>query len=276
MISGFLQKVRRPLLIVGVLLALAASVAFSLYYVPKAHADGGCTATGEAKCQEVFAVGRNTPIYNFYYGRGGVFMERTLRAFMYSNTGDHERYMVYVITVTLNPDPNVRLANFVTSEPDSTPTGDNSTIHVRLWSINDRASCAGTPCNQSNYPDLEKINGSLNVCEANGGNTTWQIGKDFGGGITIGLSLSLPLYNWCTYVPSADIWSQYNNYTLQAREQSWTRISQQFVFAQWEPENCCGHQFKIGFSANTNLFDPGPKLVKPGPASGNASATFAY
>ncbi|MBO0796140.1 MAG: hypothetical protein J2P36_35055, partial [Ktedonobacteraceae bacterium] len=170
-------------------------------------------------------------------------MESRLRAYMYSNTGDHEKYMVYVITVTLNPDPDARLANLVTAGPDSTPTGADSTIHVRLWSINDRSSCSGTPCNQSNYTDLEKTS----ICEANGGNQTLNLGKDLGSGVSIGWSISIPTYNWCTYVPSADIWSQFNDYTLQAREQSWTRITQQFAFAQWEPENCCGNQFKIGY-----------------------------
>jgi hypothetical protein len=275
MTNVLMSKMYRPLLVLGSLLSLMALIGFGFYYVPNAHADGtGCTASGGAKCQEVFAAGTNTPMDDIIHGRGNVFMEYTLRAFMYSNTGDNERYMVYVITVTLNPDMASRLANLVTNGPDSTPTGDNSTIHVRLWSINDRKDCVGTPCSQSNYSALEQTN----FCQANGGNQTWSVGRTFGNGATIGWSASVPTYDWCTYVPSADIWSQYNNYTLQDIKQSWTRITQQFVFAQWEPENCCGHEFRIAFSVHTHLFDPGPKLVEPGPASGYyaPAATFVY
>ena len=273
MINLLMQKMSRPWLIVGLLFSLVASVAFSFYSVHKAYADttSGCTATGGAQCQEVFAAGTNMPIDDIYYGQGQVYMERTLRAFLYSGTNDNERYMVYVITVTLNPDMNARLANLVTSTPDSSPAGDHATIEVRLWSTNDRITC-DTQCSQTNYPQLEQTS----TCESSGASQSWTLTQPVEGGGSIGWSINNPLYNWCTYVPSADIWSDYNNYTLQATTQSWTRITQQFVFAQWEPENCCNHQFKIGFFVTTNMFDPGPKVIVPGPASGNVPATFVF
>src|SRR5579859_4824487 len=146
---------------------LLVIVMLPFMYFHSAHADSPtCTATGGASCKEVFAYGMNSPLYKVYYGptyQGNVYMERTLRAFLYSGTGDHERYMLYVITVTLNPDINVRLANLVTTQSDTSVTGDNSTIQVRLWDTNVRSQndcffSGGTTCDQRNYSDLEQLN----------------------------------------------------------------------------------------------------------------------
>lgn len=249
-------------------------------YFHSAHADSPtCTATGGASCKEVFAYGMNSPLYKVYYGptyQGNVYMERTLRAFLYSGTGDHERYMLYVITVTLNPDINVRLANLVTTQSDTSVTGDNSTIQVRLWDTNVRSQndcffSGGTTCDQRNYSDLEQ----LNYCQANGGQQTLTAGKDLGNGVNIGWSLAVPTFNWCITSPPADVWSQYTNYTLQDGDQRWARITQQFAFAQWEPEgDCCSSQFNIGFSVRTKLMDAGSKVIVDGPASDNDSTFF--
>lgn len=143
MARGFTPKIRNSLLlVVGPLFALIAAIAYSFFQLSSAHAaTDGCFASGGASCQEVFAIGRTTPIDDVYYGSGGVYMERKVRAFLYDGTKDNEKYMVYIVTVTLNPDPDVRRYQLVTNGPDSSPLGDFSNMHVRLWSTN-RNSCS--------------------------------------------------------------------------------------------------------------------------------------
>ena len=256
------------------LVCLLTVCLFSLYHSPAAHADtgGGCTASGGATCQEIFAVGNNTPLDNIYNGPDSSFLETIVRGYLYSNTGDNERYMIYVISVTLDPGPNGLLSNLVTKGPDTSQNGAASTIQVRLWSTNNRSGCTNTPCTQMNYSSLEQPN----FCQPNGGSASWSLQDTLSHGIQIGWSVSVPTYNWCTYIPSTDVWSQYNNYTLQDKTQSQARITQQFVFAQWEENGCCGRLFEIGFSVKTQLYETGPGIPVAGPGSGNNFAAFAY
>lgn len=267
-------KGRSLLPAIALLICLLAGGILSFGRLSAAYADtgGGCTASGGATCAEIFAVGRNTPINHVYPGPGTSFMDSTLRGYLYSNTSDHEKYMIFVVSVTLDPGADNLLTNYTTQGPDTSQNGSNSTMHVRLWGINDRSGCVGTPCTQMNYSDLEKPN----YCQPNGGQSSWTLNESLTKDVGLGWTVTVPTYSWCTYVPSADIWSQYNNYTLQDKTQSQTRISQQFVFAQWEPDGCCGRQFKIGYSINTKLYETGPMTAIDGPTTGNSSATFAY
>ena len=75
-----------------------------------------------------------------------------------------------------------------------------------------------------------------------------------------------------TYSPSADQWSQYYDYTLQDKSQSQARISQDFIFAQWEPAAL--HSFNVGYLIRSRFEDPAPKVAVVGPETSNASATY--
>lgn len=104
-----------------------------------------------------------------------------------------------------------------------------------------------------------------------------SLGKNFEeDGISIGWSINIPTYRWCSYMPPADVWSHYTNYTLQDANQQRAQITQQFVFAQWQQAYCCNSRFTIGFSVSTHMYDPGPKIKVDGPGTGDNFATFIY
>ncbi len=255
---------------------LAGFLGLALPFSSFAHADSGgspCTASGGATCKEIFAVGSGGhPLYTIFYGPRGTYIERTLRAYLYSGTGDNEAYALFRMTVTLHPNQDARLANLVKWSADDSTTGDNASIHARLWSTNARADCAmfHDTCVQRNYAELEKGN----FCQTNGGQQTWSVGKDLDHGVNIGWSLSVPTYSWCMNPVYSDQWSRYYNYNIEDMTQNWNPITQDFVFAQWEDSSV--HRFAVGFSTTSKFLDPGPKITVDGPSTGNASAVFTY
>lgn len=253
-------------LLLGMVVSLAT-------FAPVAHADttlGFCQTGGGATCKEVFPAGsQGQPITNIMYGPGNTSLEYTLRAYLYSGTGDNLNYMLFRMTVTLTPDPSARRINWITAGPDYSVGSDYSTLYARLWSVNTRADClSGQICQQMNDPGLEK----QNFCEANGGSQSLSIGQDVGKGVTIGWSLSAPTYNWCYYSPSTDQWSQYYDYTLQDPSQAQVRISQDFIFAQWEPASLTS--FRINYLVGSRFEDPAPKIPVDGPITSPVGVVY--
>lgn len=273
MIKSWFRKVLHPAYII-VLLSGLLGLTLSLSSLVYADTGGNsCSASGGATCKEIFAVNSaGHPLFDSFNGPRGTYMERTLRAYLYSGTKDNEAYAIFRMTITLYPNRDGRLAHLVKSSSDDSTTGDNASIHARLWSTNSRGDCRPffDTCVQRNYAELEK----QNFCQTNGGQQSFNIAKDLAQGVNIGWSFTEPTYSWCMNPVYADKWSRYYNYNLEDMSQYWNPITQDFVFAQWEDSGI--HQFSVGFSARSKLFDPGPKITVDGPLTNDASAVFTY
>jgi hypothetical protein len=245
-----------------------------------AHADESF-CQGGATCKQIFAngYGKNATFFR-KTGAGSSSLQVTLRAYQIVGTGENKNYMLFRVTVTLDP---ASFQNRVAAKPllgnnpppDTSISGDRSTIQVRLWSTNVRtASCPTSTCVQSgdtdfqqNYPDLEKPYD----CTPDGGSqsSSWTAPV-----LNIGWQISVPTFQWCTYaVPNVDIFSRYYNYQLKSNDQESVPITQDFVFAQVAPTSV--HQFKIGLFVKSNLMDiAGPSTLYMDGPTGNTSATF--
>lgn len=275
MVAAFAtQRSRYILLVTALLFSVGLSLVVGSFNAPPAHADVfSCNYTGTATCStKADTQGRYVITQTAFYSRGNVWLQVISRSFMFTGTGDNERYMLYQMTVTLNPDQNARLGILTSITADTSSSGNNSTFQSRLWSNNDRScNSSNQPCYQENFIPLE----IKNECDATGGSQTFSAGYGTKGG-TIGWSDTIPTYSSCLRVPSSDVWSQYYDYTVTDSTLIWTKTSKDFLFSQWEYNNCCNRQVKIGLSAHSELFDPGPKIDLTGPAVGNNYATYTY
>jgi hypothetical protein len=231
----------------------------------------------------VFAVGSgNQPLRVIVNGPGSSYIESILSAYVITGTEGQEAdtYMLFHMTVTLNPDPNSGIHQYTTNTgiassnpPDSSPEGSNSTIQAELWSANLRnANCmVGTTCIQSNYPGLE-LN---NYCTPDGGSQSFGLsGVPVGGGASVGWGISAPTYSWCTMSPATDIYSHYYDFSLQDFNQLNTQITEDFVFAQWQSSN--NPEFKIGYSVQSHMarYNRTAKVKLDGPSVINQVATY--
>lgn len=274
MIYDFVRQRSWHALVTVTFLSLMLSISFSALNSAAAHADVfSCNFSGTATCSaKADTQGRFVITSTAFYSRGNVWLQEIMRSFMFVGTGDNERYMLYQMTVTLNPDPNARLGIYFSAFADTSSSGNSSTFQPRLWSTGNRTCSAGqNPCYQENFTPLEQ----QNECDSNGGSQTFSAGYGTKGG-TIGWSDTIPTYSSCLRVPSSDVWSQYYDYTIEDSGLIWTKVSKDFLFSQWEQNNCCSRQMHIGFSAHSNLFDPGPKVSLAGPAVGNITTQYNY
>jgi hypothetical protein len=241
---------------------IALVVVLSFFANPRpAYADGTfCQLGTGGPCKEVFAVGSgNQPLTEIVNGPGTSYIESVLRAYVFTGTEGQEAdtYMLFHMTVTINPDPNDGIHQYVTntgiaagSPPDTSSDGSSSTMQTRLWSASFRnANClVGTTCIQSNYPGLE-LN---NYCNPDGGSQTYGLnGIPVGGGASVSWGISSPTYNWCTTSPASDIYSHYYNYQLEDFNQLNAQITEDFVFAQWQSSS--NPAFKIAYSVTSHL-----------------------
>src|SRR5438874_1513987 len=90
---------------------IALVAVLSLFSNPRpAYADGTfCQLGTGGPCKEVFAVGSgNQPLAVTVHGPGQSYIESVLRAYVFTGTEGQEAntYMLFRMTVTLNPDPN--------------------------------------------------------------------------------------------------------------------------------------------------------------------------
>jgi hypothetical protein len=247
-------------LIIFTVIALVAVLSFFANPRPT-YADGSfCQLGNGGPCQEVFAVGSgNQPLTEIVNGPGASYVESVLRAYVFTGTEGQEadKYMLFHMTVTINPDPNDGIHQYVTntgiaagSPPDTSSNGSASTMQAGLWSAGFRnANCAvGATCIQSNYPGLE-LN---NYCNPNGGSQSYGLsGIPVGGGASVSWGITSPTYDWCTTSPASDIYSHYYNYQLEDFNQLNAQITEDFVFAQWQQSS--NPAFKIGYSVITHL-----------------------
>jgi len=240
------------ILISSTLLVFVAGASI-FFHATLAHADGNfCQLSSGDPCKEVFATGSpNQPIQITIPGPGNTFIQSVLRAYAFAGVDSREKdtYMLFHLTITLSPDPNSSFENWLIPNgfsPDSSQTGDNSTLHVRLWSTNTHSNnCAiSTPCSQQNYSGLAMAN----FCYQDGGSNTFTSPPNITG---MSWSIAAPTYHWCILNPPGDIYSQYYDYTLQDMNEARTQIVQDFVFAQWQPSS--NHDFKIAYSVQSHL-----------------------
>jgi hypothetical protein len=268
------------LLTIFTVIALVAVL--SLFSNPHlAYADDGtfCQLGTGGPCKEVFAVGSgNQPLTQIVKGPGISYIQSVLRAYVFTGTEGQESdtYMLFRMTVTLNPDFNNLLGQWLIpstfGNPDSSPDGNRGTMQARLWSINTRGNCAtGTTCVQRDYPGLE-LN---NYCNPNGGSQSFGVqGIATGQGSNVSWGISSPTYIWCTLSPSSDIYSHYYDFTLQDGTQANTQITEDFVFAQWQQSS--NHVFKIGYSVTSHLGQlvRSTRIEIAGPSITNQFATY--
>lgn len=263
---------------------IALVAVLSLFANPRlAYADGSfCQLGTGGPCKEVFAVSSgNQPLTAIVNGPGSSYVESVLRAYVLTETEGQEAdtYMLFHMTVTLNPDPNSNIHQYITHSnipgdaPDSSPEGSNSTIQARLWSANLRnANCiVGTTCIQSNYPGLE-LN---NYCTPDGGSQSFGLSSvPLGQTGSVSWGISSPTYSWCTMSPATDIYSHYYDFSLQDFNQLNAQITEDFVFAQWQSSS--NPAFKIGYSvqAHTAQYNRTGRVILASPSITNQVATY--
>ena len=255
------------------LLLLAAASSLLLMSRGPVYASGdpfSCTYSGKP-CTQAMDTNGDYVVGGTYPGSGISSLSVTLRSYTIA-AGDGKQYMLYRVNVTLTPDPSVRMGNWpfatVPGVPqyDTTTSGSDSTIVARLWSLN-RQGCAGEPCTQANFNDLEPQSSCVST-----GSSTISASVPVKGA-NISWSDTIPTYSSCTFAPATDQWSQYYNYTLVDRSLVLSKISTEFVFSQWQANT--GSSFDIGFSVQSNFWDLASKTEVAGPSTGNQAVHFA-
>lgn len=123
--------------ILTIFTVIALVAVLSLFANPRpAHADGTfCQLGTGGPCKEVFAAGSgNQPLTVIVDGPGQSYIQSVLRAYVFTGTEGQEAdaYMLFRMTVTLNPDPDNFIGQWliptIFGGPDSTPEGSRDTI----------------------------------------------------------------------------------------------------------------------------------------------------
>jgi hypothetical protein len=256
------------------LLALAITSSLLMTYNGSAYASTNtdpfsCTYSGKP-CTQATDTSGNFVVGATYPGPGVSSLSVTLRSYTVA-AGDGKRYMIYRMNVTLTPDPSARRVNYPytlvpgTPQYDTSAGGNDSAIVARLWSLN-RQGCAGEPCTQQNFNDLEPQSACVQT-----GSSTINASVPIQGA-SISWSDNIPTFASCTFAPGSDQWSQYYNYTLVDRSLLLSKISTEFVFSQWEVGTA--PSFDIGYSVQSHFMDPASKVEVDGPSTGNLAVHF--
>ena len=243
---GFLpSKMRKVFLISTAALALIMSITL---YAPEVRADTWtCNQGGTVTCKQYKDQSGQVVEAPYISGPGKSFAQAILRSFMFTGTGDNKRYMMWVVSTILNPDTTQGLWDFTSLSADQSVTGDNSTIHSRLWSTNDR-SCGFVPNCQGDFNPLDEQNN----CQSGQAQLSSSVTVTAG---VIGWTINFDPFSSCTYAPQSDIWSQYYDYTLMAGSANATKLDDTLVFSQWENNNCCGRKVAIDFAFKGQLWN---------------------